>query len=194
MAVLAFAFNVTAGPINARCENELAVAASSGADSDTPAETAAPTSKTKKAKTSKTKSPKTTAVPTGGSGGGDDGDSPAETAAPTGTKEAETPTPTGETGGDAGGETGGETDGDVDGGSGGNGTTTTPDASTGTTPSSSRGSTTFPSTMVIAAGQSFDGKGATFGRGVSCTGQAEGGDSDAVFILESGASLSNVVM
>lgn len=31
-------------------------------------------------------------------------------------------------------------------------------------------------------------------RGVSCTGQDEGGDSDAVFILEEGASLSNVII
>lgn len=31
-------------------------------------------------------------------------------------------------------------------------------------------------------------------RGVDCSGQAEGGDSDAVFILENGASLSNVII
>ena len=31
-------------------------------------------------------------------------------------------------------------------------------------------------------------------RGVSCTGQAEGGDSDAVFIIENGGSLSNVII
>lgn len=48
--------------------------------------------------------------------------------------------------------------------------------------------------QTIAAGESFDGAGATFDRGVSCTGQEEGGDSDAVFILESGASISNVVI
>lgn len=46
--------------------------------------------------------------------------------------------------------------------------------------------------MTIAAGETFDGGNAVFDRGVSCTGQKEGGDSDAVFILESGASLSNV--
>ncbi|KAF4981724.1 hypothetical protein FZEAL_2526 [Fusarium zealandicum] len=48
--------------------------------------------------------------------------------------------------------------------------------------------------MTIAAGETFDGKDAIFDRGVDCTGQAEGGDSDAVFILEAGASLSNVVI
>ncbi|KAH7398099.1 pectate lyase, partial [Cadophora sp. MPI-SDFR-AT-0126] len=46
----------------------------------------------------------------------------------------------------------------------------------------------------IAAGGSFDGGGATFDRGVSCTGQAEGGGGDAVFVIESGGSLSNVVI
>lgn len=38
--------------------------------------------------------------------------------------------------------------------------------------------------QTIAAGESFDGGMASFDRGVSCTGQSEGGDSDAVFILE----------
>lgn len=33
-----------------------------------------------------------------------------------------------------------------------------------------------------------------FDRGVSCTGQVEGGDSDAVFQLEAGASISNVII
>lgn len=33
-----------------------------------------------------------------------------------------------------------------------------------------------------------------YDRGVSCTGQEEGGDSDAVFILEQGASLSNCII
>jgi len=48
--------------------------------------------------------------------------------------------------------------------------------------------------MTIAAGESFDGGNAMFDRGVSCTGQDEGGSSDAVFILEKGASLSNVII
>ncbi|KAH8646078.1 pectate lyase [Tricladium varicosporioides] len=33
-----------------------------------------------------------------------------------------------------------------------------------------------------------------FDRGVECTGQAEGGDSDAVFNIEAGGSLSNVII
>jgi hypothetical protein len=40
----------------------------------------------------------------------------------------------------------------------------------------------------------FDGGMKTYGRGVSCTGQAEGGDSDAVFIVKNGGSLSNVII
>jgi hypothetical protein len=54
------------------------------------------------------------------------------------------------------------------------------------------GSSVLDAPMTIAAGESFDGGNAVFDRGVSCTGQEEGGDSDAVFILEKGATLSNV--
>lgn len=54
------------------------------------------------------------------------------------------------------------------------------------------GSSILKAAMTIAAGESFDGGNAIFDRGVSCTGQEEGGDSDAVFILEKGATLSNV--
>ncbi|KAF5565706.1 pectate lyase [Fusarium phyllophilum] len=56
----------------------------------------------------------------------------------------------------------------------------------------SGGSSVLDAPMTIAAGESFDGGNAIFDRGVSCTGQEEGGDSDAVFILEKGATLSNV--
>ncbi|KAF4498041.1 pectate lyase [Fusarium agapanthi] len=56
----------------------------------------------------------------------------------------------------------------------------------------SGGSSILDAPMTIAAGESFDGGNAIFDRGVSCTGQVEGGDSDAVFILEKGATLSNV--
>jgi hypothetical protein len=47
--------------------------------------------------------------------------------------------------------------------------------------------------QTIAAGGSFDGGMIMFDRGVSCTGQSEGGDSDAVFNTEEGDSLSNVI-
>ncbi|KAJ4367483.1 hypothetical protein N0V83_007066 [Neocucurbitaria cava] len=40
----------------------------------------------------------------------------------------------------------------------------------------------------------FDGGLKTYGRGVSCTGQAEGGDSDAVFLLKDGATLKNAII
>ncbi|QRW24186.1 pectate lyase [Rhizoctonia solani] len=43
----------------------------------------------------------------------------------------------------------------------------------------------------IKAGESFDGKNLRYGRGVTCGGQKEGGTKDAVFILESGATLAN---
>ncbi|KAF2019865.1 polysaccharide lyase family 3 protein [Aaosphaeria arxii CBS 175.79] len=64
-----------------------------------------------------------------------------------------------------------------------------------------KASSTFPE----AAGEStlaepmsvtgeFDGGMTRFGRGVTCGGQSEGGDSDAVFLLEDGATLKNVII
>ncbi|CEL54174.1 hypothetical protein RSOLAG1IB_06885 [Rhizoctonia solani AG-1 IB] len=46
----------------------------------------------------------------------------------------------------------------------------------------------------IKAGESFDGKNLRYGRGVKCGGQKEGGSKDAVFILESGATIFNAVI
>ncbi|KAI8918317.1 pectate lyase [Powellomyces hirtus] len=46
----------------------------------------------------------------------------------------------------------------------------------------------------IAPGATFDGKMESFDRGVSCTGQAEGGNKDAVFILADGATLKNAII
>ncbi|KAK7549961.1 pectate lyase [Phyllosticta citricarpa] len=40
----------------------------------------------------------------------------------------------------------------------------------------------------------FDGGMKAFGRGVSCSGQSEGGDSDAVFDVQDGATLQNVII
>lgn len=68
-------------------------------------------------------------------------------------------------------------------------------------PSSAAASTTFPQ----AAGEStlskpmsvtgeFDGGMVRFGRGVTCGGQSEGGDSDAVFQIQEGGTLKNVII
>ena len=54
----------------------------------------------------------------------------------------------------------------------------------------SKGTVKLTKTKTIAKGATFDGGYKTYGRGVSCSGQKEGGDSDAVFILEDGATLS----
>lgn len=64
--------------------------------------------------------------------------------------------------------------------------------------------TTFPSATAttnlaavrtIAAGQSFDGGMRQWDRSPStCNDQAEGGEKDAVFILQDGATLSNVII
>ncbi|KAK2775718.1 hypothetical protein FQN53_003085 [Emmonsiellopsis sp. PD_33] len=56
----------------------------------------------------------------------------------------------------------------------------------------SQGSETLSEPMVIT--DSFDGGMKTYGRGVECSGDSEGGDSDAVFQLEEGATLKNVII
>lgn len=56
----------------------------------------------------------------------------------------------------------------------------------------SKGSVTYKAAQKVSG--TFDGGMKTYGRGVSCTGQAEGGDADAVFLLENGATLKNVII
>lgn len=56
----------------------------------------------------------------------------------------------------------------------------------------SAGSETLSEAMEISG--TFDGGLKTYGRGVSCTGQEEGDDSDAVFLLKDGATLKNVII
>lgn len=56
----------------------------------------------------------------------------------------------------------------------------------------SKGNVKYSKTQVISG--TFDGGMKTYGRGVKCTGQSEGGDKDAVFQLENGATLKNVII
>lgn len=56
----------------------------------------------------------------------------------------------------------------------------------------SKGSVTYKKPQVISG--TFDGGFKTYGRGVKCTGQDEGGDADAVFTLENGATLKNAII
>ncbi|KAI1484609.1 pectate lyase [Biscogniauxia mediterranea] len=63
----------------------------------------------------------------------------------------------------------------------------------GSLPASS-GSSVLQEPKTIAAGETFDGGMFMFDRGVSCDGQTEGGDSDAVFQIEEGGSISNVII
>ncbi|KAF7533821.1 hypothetical protein G7Z17_g13458 [Cylindrodendrum hubeiense] len=59
----------------------------------------------------------------------------------------------------------------------------------------SSGTTDLAAVQTIAAGESFDGEMLLWDRNPStCAGQTEGGDADAVFILEDGATLSNVLI
>ncbi|KAG4440384.1 hypothetical protein IFR05_004124 [Cadophora sp. M221] len=142
----------------------------------------------KKPKATKAKSTKAPAATGGDSGSGSGGGSEA---APTGD------------GSNSGGSDGGASEPTPTGGSGSGGSGSggaTPAPTGGATPTSPSGggggggSSVLAAAQTIAAGGSFDGGGATFDRGVSCTGQAEGGGGDAVFVIESGGSLSNVVI
>lgn len=66
--------------------------------------------------------------------------------------------------------------------------------SSGSSLPASSGTSVLSAVQTIAAGDSFDGGMVTYDRGVSCTGQEEGGSDDTVFTLEEGASLSNVII
>jgi hypothetical protein len=57
---------------------------------------------------------------------------------------------------------------------------------------SSKGSVTYKSAQVIKG--TFDGGMKTYGRGVKCGGQAEGGSKDAVFQIANGGTLKNVII
>ena len=56
----------------------------------------------------------------------------------------------------------------------------------------SKGSVTYSKVQPVSG--TFDGGMKTYGRGVKCTGQVEGGDADAVFQLEDGATLKNAII
>jgi hypothetical protein len=56
----------------------------------------------------------------------------------------------------------------------------------------SKGSVTYKSAQVIKG--TFDGGMKTYGRGVKCGGQSEGGSKDAVFQVANGGTLKNVII
>jgi len=57
------------------------------------------------------------------------------------------------------------------------------------------GTSLIAAVQTIAAGKSFDGGMKQWDRSVStCNEQAEGGDADAVFLLQDGATLSNAII
>ncbi|TMW67962.1 hypothetical protein Poli38472_007634 [Pythium oligandrum] len=64
----------------------------------------------------------------------------------------------------------------------------------GTWPTS-QGTVELTAPQVVKAGTTFGGGMKTYERkGFTCTGQAEGGKSDAVFLVEPGATLKNVII
>lgn len=202
IATLVFALSVTAGPIMPRqessCAGELEAAATSN-KSGTPAQTGnvkpKPTgSQSSKGKATKTKSAKSSVVETGGPG------APATTAdsdGPATTADSNIPAETSKGSGGGGGGDNQDTPSatitsgglkPTNGGSapGGN-------AGGGGFPAA-KGTSILKAVQTIAAGKSFDGGMVQFDRGVSCTGQVEGAGSDAVFLLEEGATISNVII
>lgn len=56
------------------------------------------------------------------------------------------------------------------------------------------GNVSYKSAYVVKKGAPFDGGWKRYDRGVKCSGQKEGGEKDAVFILEDGAKLRNVII
>ncbi|RAL59330.1 hypothetical protein DID88_006935 [Monilinia fructigena] len=58
----------------------------------------------------------------------------------------------------------------------------------------SKGTTALSAAKTILPGQKFDGGMVMFDRGRSCTGQVEGGNLDAVFVVKAGGTLSNVII
>ncbi|KAH9861014.1 hypothetical protein IAQ61_010750 [Plenodomus lingam] len=56
----------------------------------------------------------------------------------------------------------------------------------------SKGSITLKAPQVVSG--TFDGGMKTYGRGVKCSGQAEGGNKDAVFMVKNGGTLKNVII
>lgn len=55
----------------------------------------------------------------------------------------------------------------------------------------SSGHVVLPSATTVST---FDGGMKKYDRGTSCTGQSEGGDADAVFLVQSGGTLKNVII
>lgn len=56
----------------------------------------------------------------------------------------------------------------------------------------SKGSVTLKAPQEVSG--TFDGGMKTYGRGVSCTGQVEGGNKDTVFMVKNGGTLKNVII
>jgi hypothetical protein len=56
----------------------------------------------------------------------------------------------------------------------------------------SKGSVTYKKPQEISG--TFDGGMKTYGRGAKCTGQVEGGDKDAVFMIKNGGTLKNAII
>ncbi|EHK97044.1 Pectin lyase-like protein [Glarea lozoyensis ATCC 20868] len=200
LAILAFSLGVSAAPSNKytgaifarECDDEVTSTAVSSATFTAPVNLAAETSeattkkasKTSKAKTTKTKATEATTA-TDAADDADDVDadvtttSKAKSASATPAASDAASSKTGKASSAA--TTASPTTGSSSGSSG------------GSLPASS-GTSVLSAAQTIAAGGSFDGGMTMFDRGVSCTGQAEGGDSDAVFNIEEGGSLSNVII
>jgi hypothetical protein len=139
-----------------------------------------------------------------GSSSGDDSSSGSDSSSGGESSSGSDDEPSSGSGGDSssGGESSSGSSGESSSGTGG-GSSSGSGSGNSTTPAS--GGTAASGTMPAAAGEStltetmmvtgeFDGGMKRFGRGVSCTGQSEGGDSDAVFSIAAGGTLRNVII
>ncbi|KAG6620769.1 Pectate lyase [Phytophthora cinnamomi] len=103
-----------------------------------------------------------------------------------------------QTSGETTSSTGSQTTGGGGGGGGGGGSST-PSTSGGSVPDgtwpTSAGTVQFAEAHIVKAGEVFDGKMKTYERSdVTCEGQTESGASTAVFKLEPGSTLKNVII
>jgi hypothetical protein len=210
LAILALALGISAAPSNSYgaiaardCDDEVPGTRAAGSATFTaPVVQAAATgdsttkksTKTTKAKTIKTKTSATATATDSSDNSESTGDTETTSKATKATASAST---SATSGADESEETGASKASSV----ASAGTTASPTSASGSSSGSSGGSlpassgtSVLSAAQTIAAGGSFDGGMTMFDRGVSCTGQAEGGDSDAVFNIEEGGSLSNVII
>ncbi|GMF61098.1 unnamed protein product [Phytophthora fragariaefolia] len=181
---------------------------------NTPTTPAAPSDGSSTSQTQSTEAPTTSSVSSDDDAGSDDStvDTPATSSTGSQPSWSETPTTPSNSSGDdeesgnnspSTSSTGSQTSTGTTSSTGsqttGGGGSSTPSTSGGTVPDgtwpTSTGTVQFAEAHVVKAGEVFDGKMQTYERSdVTCEGQTESGASTAVFMLEPGSTLKNVII